>query len=481
MKKFFVAFAMVMATIIAVAQSQFYVIMKDGSGASFPEATVDSLTFNDENGATIYGLKDLANSIAQLRKEVDSLKLIVKVNDSGKIDEFVHEYVDLGLPSGTLWATTNVGANKAHEYGKLFSWGATYEYSSLYKLAGKSIADLQSENIIDSHNNLTEKYDAATMFWGNDWRMPTSDEVEELIKHCSSEWTELNGVNGILFTASNGNSIFLPCAGYISNLDNTLIAEGERGYYQNATLEVFGGGSSSYTLYLFQDKVYNSSMNKAHGKSVRPVRKKDTDITFINKDSSTIDGHEFVDLGLPSGRLWATDDIIDPEPYYGYGLFQWAETVPEHYSNDKAHYFHGDFTLDSMIANDIVDKHLNFTSKYDAASQIWSPKWRTPTKDDYIELLKNCKIEYHKETLLKPELMKFTGPNGKSIEFHYLDKSRWTSTASKEGSYLAYAFGFPVDDDKNRLIPTEENGSIVDFIFYISELIRPVSDMIIKK
>ncbi|MEE0085087.1 MAG: hypothetical protein UE068_12775, partial [Paludibacteraceae bacterium] len=71
MKKLLMFFAMVMTSITMMAQSQFYVILKDGSGASYPESIVDSLTFNDQNGAKIYGFEDLAKSIAQLRREVD--------------------------------------------------------------------------------------------------------------------------------------------------------------------------------------------------------------------------------------------------------------------------------------------------------------------------------------------------------------------------------------------------------------------------
>ena len=79
MKKILMFIAMVMTSITMMAQSQFYVIMKDGSGASYPENIVDSLTFDSLNGANIYGFNDLANSIAQLRKEVDSLKRVLSM------------------------------------------------------------------------------------------------------------------------------------------------------------------------------------------------------------------------------------------------------------------------------------------------------------------------------------------------------------------------------------------------------------------
>jgi len=92
-----------------------------------------------------------------------------------------HEYVDLGLPSGTLWATCNVGASKPEDFGDYLTW---------------------------------DKGKTAVAKWGDGWRMPTKEECEELQQYTRNTWTEKNGMNGRLFTAKNGNSIFLPAAGF---------------------------------------------------------------------------------------------------------------------------------------------------------------------------------------------------------------------------------------------------------------------------
>ena len=138
-----------------------------------------------------------------------------------------HDYVDLGLPSGTLWATCNVGANSPEEYGDYFAWGetapkddyiwTTYKYcnggyAKLTKYCNKS--DYGDNGFTDNLTTLVPSDDAATANWGSDWCMPSADQWEELRDNTNSVWTTQNGVNGRLFTASNGNSLFLPAAGF---------------------------------------------------------------------------------------------------------------------------------------------------------------------------------------------------------------------------------------------------------------------------
>ena len=115
-----------------------------------------------------------------------------------------HDYVDLGLPSGTSWATCNVGASTPTAYGNYYAWGEITTKSSY------------AENNYTYHNNpatLPSSADAATANWGSAWRMPTKEEFEELNSNCTVTWITQNGVNGRLFTGPNGNSIFMPAAG----------------------------------------------------------------------------------------------------------------------------------------------------------------------------------------------------------------------------------------------------------------------------
>ena len=140
-----------------------------------------------------------------------------------------HEYVDLGLPSGTLWATCNIGANEPEEFGVYFAWGETnpkeiYDWKSyrygrffneryeLNKYCTDSVYGLNG--FVDSLTTLELSDDAATANWGTNWRTPTIAEWEELFETVPNEWATRNGVEGWLFTAANGNSLFLPAAGY---------------------------------------------------------------------------------------------------------------------------------------------------------------------------------------------------------------------------------------------------------------------------
>lgn len=246
MKKLIITLATVLASMIAMAQSQFYVIMKDGSGASYPEEIIDSLTFDKNNGAKIYGFEDLIKRISALESKVDALQKQSSNNDKEKDTTSNiangHKYVDLDLPSGTLWATCNIGADSEEGYGFYLAWGETETKGTYPDTDGEfyniNHYTLREQGIIDKYFNLTEKYDAATVYWGKEWRMPTSEEFIELLRNCHSEWTSINGVNGIKFTSlkeTNKDYIFLPCAGYKRN-ENTLKA-GERGYYFSATSE----------------------------------------------------------------------------------------------------------------------------------------------------------------------------------------------------------------------------------------------------
>lgn len=128
-----------------------------------------------------------------------------------------HAFVDLGLPSGTLWATSNVGASRLDERGGYFAWGETepkknYEWKN-YRY-GTDWNNITKYNRDDKLTALEASDDAAAANWGGGWRMPTEADMDELMSNCSVNRRKLNGVVGLFFTGSNGNSIFLPEAGY---------------------------------------------------------------------------------------------------------------------------------------------------------------------------------------------------------------------------------------------------------------------------
>ena len=173
-----------------------------------------------------------------------------------------HEWVDLGLPSGLKWATCNVGAETPDEYGDYYAWGET-ETKAEYTV-GNSVT--YGEQMSDISGNA--QYDAATANWGGSWRMPTEAEQQELINNCTWEWTTQNNVNGYRVTGTNGNSIFLPAAGYRNGSSLSLV--GSRGYCWSSTPDE-GGINSAWYLNVSSGGHGMGYNDRSRGRSVRPV------------------------------------------------------------------------------------------------------------------------------------------------------------------------------------------------------------------
>lgn len=194
-----------------------------------------------------------------------------------------HAYVDLGLPSGTLWATCNVGANMPEGYGDYFAWGETEPKSiyneSTYKYCNNEYGNQLTKycnNTFLGYNGFTDNLtillpedDAATANWGSGWCMPTIAQWGELYQNTTHTWTTQNGVNGRLFTASNGNSLFLPATG--SRWRDELSRVGARGYYWSSSLYTDYPISAGYFHFRSGDYYVNSD-SRSTGYSVRAVR-----------------------------------------------------------------------------------------------------------------------------------------------------------------------------------------------------------------
>ncbi|MBQ7526491.1 MAG: Ig-like domain-containing protein [Bacteroidaceae bacterium] len=205
---------------------------------------------------------------------------------SGSIDG--RYYVDLGLPSGTLWATTNVGANVPEDYGDYFSWGETtprdnYSWSTYTHCDGTAFgmnkycaqSEYGSSGFTDELTELLPEDDAVTVNWGEQWQMPSREQIEELCNsaYTTTEWTTLNGVTGMQVTSIiNGKSIFLPAGG--DHSQTTYELEGEHGYFWSRTLDTYQSNFGFY-LDVNASKVTSSSYYRYFGQSVRPVRVKD--------------------------------------------------------------------------------------------------------------------------------------------------------------------------------------------------------------
>ena len=190
-----------------------------------------------------------------------------------------HEFVDLGLPSGTLWATCNVGAVNSEEFGSYFAWGETnpkflYDWNT-YKYCNGHFKKLTkycnkrnygNNTCTDLLTNLQDSDDAATANWGKGWQTPTKEQWEELLLNSKFTKTIRNGVEGKLFEA-NGNSIFLPAAGY--RWDNELFDIGSYGGYWSRSLDL---ESPDNAWYYYFDSIDCIDVDcRFGGFSVRPV------------------------------------------------------------------------------------------------------------------------------------------------------------------------------------------------------------------
>lgn len=209
--------------------------------------------------------------------------------------EDVHPYVDLGLPSGTLWATYNVGATKPEQYadyGDFFAWGDvvpdrdftwySYKYGKAqlqWDLYGLTKYNFEGgyPSSIDRLSTLLPEDDAATVSWGVYWRMPTSEELRELIENCEYSWTEVDGVKGANFTGPNGNSVFFPASGYCEGIsgysprESFSSKEGAVGFYWSSSLNE-KNNAVAYVLTFDENGVKRDDDARYKGSPIRAVR-----------------------------------------------------------------------------------------------------------------------------------------------------------------------------------------------------------------
>lgn len=347
-------------------------------------------------------------------------------------------YVDLALPSGTLWATCNVGADRPQEYGDYFAWGETEPKESFgwtnYKWMSEARDDFRyinkytfPDNETEGHwysngtfvgDNLTELEpgdDAATIQRGREWQTPSRAQFEELtnVLYTTVEWTQMNGVNGIKITSNeNGKSVFLPAAG-LSPENGVPTFDGMLGDYWSRTLRLDWSGMA-YKLSLFDTSQMDDvdvpfEMYEGYrytGSPIRPVRVKEEV------------EHEYVDLGLPSGTLWAICNIGADNPEDGGDFFAWGETTPKRdYTWETYKYCEGsnnsltkyntmyhiyDFPYPTNIGyNGFTDDLMQLLPGDDAATINWGSEWQTPDEQQLNELLFNHNDNVSRKKMIK--------------------------------------------------------------------------------
>ena len=398
-----------------------------------------------------------------------------------------HEYVDLGLPSGTLWATCNIGANAPEDYGDYFAWGETepkdnygsdnykwYDYR--YRIYTKYHRDEayydESGNYFslpaDGNTVLDPEDDAAYVNWSPFWRMPTLEQQRELVEHCTWTWTTRNDVFGQLVTGPNGNTIFLPASG--RRLADALDNEGTGGFYLSRTKD--DSNFSVFCLYLNRGGGRWSTWDRYNGASVRAVRMPE-------------ENHEYVDLGLPSGTLWATCNIGASAPEeYGY-YFAWGETETKDVYDWRTYKwcngYDNSFTkycTDSGYGyNGFTDGKTELDPEDDAAYVNWGPSWRMPTHEQQRELVEQCTWTPETRVGLKGQLV--TGPNGNTI-FLPASRSSVKESPYNTGTWGSWAFYW------SRTLSANHSDNACDLLYpgnvywdhysnrYNGEAVRPV-------
>ena len=285
-----------------------------------------------------------------------------------------HEWVDLGLPSGTRWATCNVDAAAPGQPGKLYAWGETVTKTNF--IDGNSKTNKKPMEDISSNPT----YDVATAKWGKGWRIPTEKDFYELLCYCNYEYEPNGNIYWQKFTSRiNKKILYLPATGYKEG--SKLIYPKTNGSYWTST-PVINQFDNSAGMYIFAvDEGRMSHGGRSMGNAVRPVAYYDVkmDIPF---DGET-NGHKWVDLGLPSGLKWATYNLgADAVDEYG-DYYSWGGTV-RWYAKDRER---------GTRAGDEVQKDISGDARYDAATAHWGGSWCMPSADDFVELMENCTWE----------------------------------------------------------------------------------------
>lgn len=218
---------------------------------------------------------------------VDSLVFFEKEEPAGGEEQGNvlngHTWQDLGLPSGTLWATTNLGAETPEATGDYFAWGEVesktkfsqnnYAYNpnaeGFTKYVSKQHRELGYDQFYDDLTQLVADDDAAQTLWGKGWGMPTYAQMKELITRCTWEWTQSEGTNGYRVYGPNGQSIFIPAAGCRSA--SRQIGVGKTASFWLSDLYA-PMPNQACCLFFNMDTHYMSMSDRYGGQTIRPVR-----------------------------------------------------------------------------------------------------------------------------------------------------------------------------------------------------------------
>lgn len=255
---------------------------------SFNQGQEATLRYNNLRTATVYYYTTFVTANGrQYDSAVKSFTTIDETAFAGNAPSGV-QALDMGLPSGTKWANMNVGAETVTSPGLFFAWGEAQGYLqdgsdghlfgwTSYKWCNGSRSSQTKYCTNGGYGNFDNKDildladDAAYINWGENWRMPTSEEMKELIDHTHSEWTTVDGVDGYLFTSkTTDNRIFLPAAG--SRVSESNYENGTDCYFWTSTLDEDSPYAARY-LRFYVDRVFLGSLFRYYGMNIRPVQR----------------------------------------------------------------------------------------------------------------------------------------------------------------------------------------------------------------
>ena len=387
------------------------VYQKDGVVRTFDRSKVDSVVLKrGENGfdQVVYSSgKEYKSALSN----VYSVNFVFPQSDK---EEVVAEAVDLGLNSGLLWASHNVGAISPEDPGGYYAWGETEE-KEIYNWSNYILGNGTEESVYDFDDFSGTDYDVAHVKWGDGWRMPTMIELSELYWQSHKTDTIINGVKCLKLSRYGNKYIILPLAG-MKNGD-VLDKYGEYGFYWTTS----HGPVSSYWesgwnnlyypwAYGFYARIssyqpfYYQDYYRYLGLCVRPVKDRE-------KEGISLTEGDFVDLGL--SVKWASHNMGASLPeekgdYYAWGLTEPGQT----FNNYTYPYFNEDWYQKGLPQYSSIGENICGT-EYDAARVKLGGTCRLPSKDEVEELISQCTYRWIYYNGTYGAL--FTGPNGNTI------------------------------------------------------------------
>lgn len=413
------------------------------------EDTLRYMTYKDDKFRAIRkAIEALAGENAKLDGILDNMKKIVEAIQAGNTSEkegwaeIARQlallkaaagiggstdnvgYVDLGLPSGNLWAECNLGASTPEQYGDYYAWGEVEpkkEYTRLnhkwYKEGAPSLGYTKYNNE-DGKLTLEDEDDAVIQKLGNGWRTPTLADFRELTnqKLTTIKKTTLNGVAGYQITSKkNGKSIFIPFAGFKRDKPQTreISVDEEVAVCMTNLRRIDDMVYNAWSFAFQNDRIGRYGKLRPDGISVRPVKGPGVPVP-----------NNCVDLGLNSGLLWAKCNMGTTKPTEPGDYYAWGETsTKKKYYSTNYKYYKAKYSIEVLKYNEKDGKEV-LELEDDAARANIGVGYRIPTQKDWEELLEDCKWEAVTTTLsetIDPSQKKViarwkvTGPNGNSI------------------------------------------------------------------